>query len=59
MIQWQKSSFSSGSDGASCVELASHDNKLLLRESDAPTQVISPAPASLTALLRRLKADRR
>ncbi|MCX4666226.1 DUF397 domain-containing protein [Streptomyces sp. NBC_01381] len=59
MTQWQKSSFSGGGDGNECVELARSNDKLLLRESNAPTQAISPAPASLTALLRRLKADRR
>ncbi|MEV0115643.1 DUF397 domain-containing protein [Streptomyces sp. NPDC050844] len=59
MIQWQKSTYSGGADGNECVELAWANDKLLLRESNAPTQAISPAPASLTALLRRLKADRR
>lgn len=58
MIQWQKSSFSSGSDGASCVELAISDDELLLRESDDPTRILPVAPTGLAALLRRLQAKR-
>lgn len=46
MTQWQKSTFSSGTDGSNCVELAAEDGKLLLRESDAPDRILpSPAPA--------------
>ncbi|TGA84456.1 DUF397 domain-containing protein [Streptomyces sp. MZ04] len=58
MIQWQKSSFSSGSDGASCVELASHDDKLLLRESDDPTQVLALTRSGLAALLQQIRTAR-
>ncbi|KUN81558.1 DUF397 domain-containing protein [Streptomyces griseoruber] len=57
VIQWQKSSFSSGSDGASCVELAHDHRSLLLRESDEPTRILPIAPSSLAALLQRLRAE--
>ncbi|GAA3990376.1 MULTISPECIES: DUF397 domain-containing protein [Streptomyces] len=58
MIQWQKSTFSSGSDGANCVELAVHEERLLLRESDAPDRILQVTQDGLSALLRRLQADR-
>ncbi|WP_053750954.1 DUF397 domain-containing protein [Streptomyces sp. MMG1533] len=58
MVQWQKSSFSSGSDGSSCVELAHADTSLLLRESDDPDRILRVAQDGLAALLRRLQADR-
>ncbi|MFE9606734.1 DUF397 domain-containing protein [Streptomyces hokutonensis] len=54
MIQWQKSTFSSGSDGSSCVELACGDASLLLRESDNPTRIIPLTSTTLAALLHRI-----
>ncbi|MEU1512571.1 DUF397 domain-containing protein [Streptomyces sp. NPDC005811] len=54
-LQWQKSSFSSGSDGASCVELAHDDSSLLLRESDDPTRILPVTPTTLAALLTHLR----
>ncbi len=41
--QWQKSSFS-GIDAENCIELADAEPHLLLRESDAPGDVIALAP---------------
>ncbi|MER5899057.1 DUF397 domain-containing protein [Streptomyces mirabilis] len=58
MIQWQKSTFSSGSDGSNCVELAHRDGTLLLRESDDPDRILPVSPVSLVALLTRIRADR-
>ncbi len=55
MVQWQKSSFSSGSDGASCVELAHEDRSVLLRESDDPTRILPVTRDGLVALLRSVK----
>lgn len=52
MIQWQKSSFSSGSDGSSCVELAHAQGSLLLRESDDPERILPVTREGLAALLR-------
>ncbi|WP_030376852.1 MULTISPECIES: DUF397 domain-containing protein [unclassified Streptomyces] len=57
MIKWQKSSFSSGSDGANCVELAQGEGETLLRESDEPRRILAVGPRALTGLLRHLQAD--
>jgi hypothetical protein len=57
-FQWQKSTFSSGSDGSNCVELAHRDGTVLLRESDDPTRIIPVSSDSLAALLTRIRADR-
>ncbi|MFG2777899.1 DUF397 domain-containing protein [Streptomyces prunicolor] len=51
MIQWQKSTFSSGSDGANCVEVAAFEGELLLREGDAPARILPLTPTTLAALL--------
>ncbi|MGW1025466.1 DUF397 domain-containing protein [Streptomyces sp. NPDC002577] len=55
MTHWQKSSFSSGSDGASCVELALGEDGLLLRESDDPTRILPVTRGGLAALLRQIR----
>jgi hypothetical protein len=54
VIEWQKSSFSGGADGNSCVELACGDASLLLRESDDPTRILPLTPTALAALLHRI-----
>ncbi|MFF5306069.1 DUF397 domain-containing protein [Streptomyces sp. NPDC013161] len=54
MIQWQKSTFSSGSDGANCVEVAASEGELLLRESDAPTRILPVTRTALAGLLHHL-----
>ncbi|MFI2210246.1 DUF397 domain-containing protein [Streptomyces sp. NPDC020141] len=54
-IQWQKSSFSGG-NGPDCVEIAQHDDSILLRESDAPTTVITTDRAKLAAFIQGVKA---
>ena len=59
MIQWQKSTFSSGSDGSSCVELAHTGTALLLRESDEPTRILPLALTGLAALLDCVQAEGR
>lgn len=59
MTQWQKSTFSSGTDGSNCVELAAEVGKLLLRESDDPDRILPLTRTGLTALLRHLDADLR
>ncbi|GGV50249.1 hypothetical protein GCM10010277_44980 [Streptomyces longisporoflavus] len=56
MIQWQKSSFSSGSDGSNCVELAVSNAELMLRESDDPTRILALTRDNLAALLRQANA---
>jgi hypothetical protein len=57
VIEWQKSSFSGGADGNSCVELACGDAALLLRESDDPSRILPVTCTGLTGLLRHLGAD--
>jgi hypothetical protein len=55
MIQWQKSSFSNGNDGANCVEVAAaSEGGLLLRESDDPARILPVTRTGLAALLRRV-----
>lgn len=50
-IQWQKSSFSTDSQG-DCIELANPEGGgILLRESDTPGTAIATSPAALRALL--------
>jgi hypothetical protein len=59
VIQWQKSSFSNGNDGANCVEVAAaFEGGLLLRESDAPARILPLTPTTLAALLRRIHEPR-
>lgn len=55
---WQKSSFSGGLDHDDCVELAAHQETLLLRESEEPGAVIHTTPAGLAALIRGLRHPR-
>jgi hypothetical protein len=54
VTRWQKSTFSSGSDGASCVELALSPDAILLRESDDPTRILPVTPHGAAALIRHL-----
>ncbi|MFD4658421.1 DUF397 domain-containing protein [Kitasatospora sp. NPDC058444] len=51
---WQKSSFSG--EEANCIEVASVDGCVCLRESDDPTQIVTTTPAKLAAWLHGAKA---
>ncbi|MFC4471840.1 DUF397 domain-containing protein [Streptomyces xiangluensis] len=55
-MNWQKSSFS-GAGGENCIEIAHIDPHLLLRESDAPTDVLAMPPLGLACLIRHIKAE--
>ena len=55
-MHWQKSSFSDGSDGDTCVELAATQATLYLRESDTPGTELSTSTAPLTHLIRGIKS---
>ncbi|MEV8308136.1 DUF397 domain-containing protein [Streptomyces flavidovirens] len=57
-LAWQKSSFSGAGDGGNCVELAAADDAVLLRESDAPADVLAVTPTALASLLRDLRSGR-
>ncbi|MFD8377711.1 DUF397 domain-containing protein [Streptomyces sp. NPDC059679] len=54
---WKKSSFSEG-EGANCIELAQHDGRILIRESDDPHVILTAAPARLGPFLAAVKAGR-
>ncbi|MEU6995839.1 DUF397 domain-containing protein [Streptomyces sp. NPDC046465] len=54
--RWQKSSFSGGGDGNTCVELATSGSAIHLRESDAPTTELTTTSATLSNLIHTLKA---
>lgn len=56
---WQKSSYSGGNDSSDCVELAATaDGAVLLRESDAPADVLAATPTALAALILGLRSGR-
>ncbi|MFJ8820387.1 DUF397 domain-containing protein [Streptomyces sp. NPDC102467] len=56
---WQKSTFSGGGDGNTCVEVATAAESIHLRESDDPTTEMAITPAALSHLLRALKGPLR
>jgi hypothetical protein len=53
-IEWQKSSFS-GANGEDCVELASVDGAIVMRESDDPGVVLATTPEVLRAFIQGVK----
>ncbi|MET9507232.1 DUF397 domain-containing protein [Streptomyces flavidovirens] len=57
-LEWQKSSFSGAGDGGNCVEIATSRGTVLLRESDAPADVLALTPTALASLLRVLRPGR-
>lgn len=54
--RWQKSTFSDGSDGDTCVELAATPTTLHLRESETPGTELTTTPAPLAHLIRGVKS---
>jgi hypothetical protein len=54
-VHWQKSSFSDGGDGNTCLELAATDGRIRLRESDEPATELATEPTPLRHLLRVVK----
>ncbi|MFD9435993.1 DUF397 domain-containing protein [Streptomyces sp. NPDC060002] len=54
---WQKSSFSGGSDGNNCLELTATPATLHLRESDTPATVLTPTADALAHLLAGIRTD--
>ncbi|GGX70810.1 DUF397 domain-containing protein [Streptomyces hiroshimensis] len=53
-LHWQKSTYSE--HGSSCVYLAATPGgTVLLRESDAPTDIIAAPPSRLRPLITRIK----
>lgn len=54
-IRWRKSSFSADPEGH-CIELASHEGDVFVRESDDPGVVIKATPMKLRAFIASVKA---
>ncbi|GGP75110.1 DUF397 domain-containing protein [Streptomyces abikoensis] len=55
---WQKSSFSGPDNNPDCLELAAAPGAVLVRESDAPSVVITTAHTGVRALIASVKAGR-
>ncbi|MDH6214775.1 DUF397 domain-containing protein [Streptomyces pseudovenezuelae] len=56
-MNWQKSTYSSGGDGDTCVEIATLPARTAVRDSKAPNRATLSFPtASFTALVDHLKA---
>jgi hypothetical protein len=55
-LHWQKSTFSDGGEGNTCVELAATPTTLRLRESDTPDTELTTTRAPLTHLIRSIKS---
>ncbi len=55
---WQKSTFSDGGEGNTCVELASTPTALHLRESDTFTTLLTTTPTPMAHLLHGIKTGK-
>ncbi|WP_030680206.1 DUF397 domain-containing protein [Streptomyces cellulosae] len=55
-LHWQKSTFSDGGEGNTCVELAATPTALHLRESDTPDTELATTTAPLANLIRCVKS---
>ncbi|MET9297602.1 DUF397 domain-containing protein [Streptomyces sp. NPDC003077] len=55
-LVWQKSSFSEGHTEA-CVEVVADSAEAYLRESDAPTTILTTTPTALRGLVRAVKEN--
>ena len=57
-MNWRKSTYSSGGDGDTCVEIATLPTRTAVRDSKAPARatLFFPAPA-FAALIDHLKGD--
>ncbi|MEV0317376.1 DUF397 domain-containing protein [Streptomyces sp. NPDC050658] len=56
-LRRQKSTFSDGGDGNTCIKLATATGPHIhLRESDAPATELTTTPAALAHLLQAVKA---
>ncbi|WP_371670998.1 DUF397 domain-containing protein [Streptomyces sp. NBC_00289] len=55
-LNWQKSTFSGGGEGNTCVEVAATPTAVQLRESDSPAVELTTDIAPLAHLIRGLKS---
>ncbi|MEW2568258.1 DUF397 domain-containing protein [Streptomyces sp. NPDC047070] len=53
---WQKSTFSDGGEGNTCVEIATSPGTVHLRESDTPRVELTTTIGPLAQLIRGVKA---
>ncbi|USQ89795.1 DUF397 domain-containing protein [Streptomyces phaeoluteigriseus] len=54
-LHWQKSTFSGGGEGDTCIELAASPTHIHLRESDTPTTTLTTSPVALAHLLKGIR----
>ncbi|MGC5563895.1 DUF397 domain-containing protein [Streptomyces sp. FR-108] len=54
-LSWQKSTFSGGGDGNTCVEIATSPGAVHLRESDSPGVELITTTGPLAHLIRGVK----
>ncbi|MFF7971890.1 DUF397 domain-containing protein [Streptomyces sp. NPDC007905] len=58
-VRWQKSSYSGGGDGNTCVEIADLDTHISIRDSKAPARATLTFPtAAFTPFIEALKETR-
>jgi hypothetical protein len=58
-LHWQKSSFSEGGDGNTCVEIADARTRIAIRDSKDPAQgTLTFPPRAFTTFVEVLKTDR-
>ncbi|MFI9544964.1 DUF397 domain-containing protein [Streptomyces sp. NPDC052016] len=55
-LHWQKSTFSGGGEGDTCVELAASPGEIHLRESDTPATALTATPTAMAHLLAGIRA---
>jgi len=55
-LHWQKSTFSGGGEGNTCVEVAATPTTLHLRESDTPHTQLATTTPPLAHLIRGVKS---
>ncbi|MFD6290723.1 DUF397 domain-containing protein [Streptomyces anthocyanicus] len=55
-LHWQKSTFSDGGEGNTCVEIATSPGTVHLRESDTPEVELTTTNGPLAHLIRGVKA---
>ncbi|KAA0930559.1 DUF397 domain-containing protein [Streptomyces apricus] len=55
-LHWQKSTFSGGGEGNTCVEVASGPGSLHLRESESPEIELTTTNTPIAHLIRTVKA---
>ncbi|SOD86748.1 DUF397 domain-containing protein [Streptomyces sp. Ag109_G2-15] len=59
-VRWQKSSYSGGGDGNTCVEIADLDTHIAIRDSKAPARAtLTFPPAAFTPFIEALKETTR